>query len=216
MMAIKLFVGICFAFLICTTNIARGRKLVGKENLPLAYGEGTSKIGCSMEDMTCGGGHEYNRKESIKENIGGMFRAGIRISNADDNGERTKNIQAGRCTEGEVGCNDLSGQNGNNKNKIYVKNKSYANKNDYLNIEKNYVVSNNRNNLNNNGSRNNIGNKSGSNNGGLNGNVSQNGNETVNGNGSGNNNSVGIGDRSGNGNNAFNYREESPRNPGSK
>ncbi|CAH1449925.1 unnamed protein product [Lactuca virosa] len=181
----KLFVGICFGFLICTTNIARGRKLVGKENLPLAYGEGTSKIGCSLGDMTCGGGHEYNRKESIKENIGGMFGEGIGISNAGDNGELTKNTQAGRCMNGEVGCNDLSGQNGNYRNKIYVKNKSYANKNDYLNIEKNSVVSNNRNNLNNNGSRNNIGNKSGSNNGGLNGNVSQNGNETVNGNGSG-------------------------------
>ncbi|CAH1449926.1 unnamed protein product [Lactuca virosa] len=153
MMAINLFVGICFGFLICTTDIVHGRKLVGKENLPLAYGEGTSKIGCSLGDMTCGGGHEYNRKESIKENIGGMFGAGIGISNVGDNGEITKNIQAGRCMNGEVGCNDLSGQNGNYRSKIYIKNKSYANKNDYLNIEKNSVVSSNRNNLNNNGSR---------------------------------------------------------------
>ncbi|CAH1449921.1 unnamed protein product [Lactuca virosa] len=214
-MAIKLFVGIFFGFLMCTIDIAHGRKLVEKENQPIAHVEGSSKIGCSTGDMICGGGHKYNRKESLKENIGGMFKASIGISYADDNGERTKNIQGRGCVNGEVGCNDLSRRNGNNRNKIYAKNKSYSNKNDYLNIEKNVAISNNnRNNKNNNGSRNNIGNRSGSNNGVINGNISQNGNQTVNGNGSGNNNSVGIGDESGKGNNAFNYSEGSSRDPG--
>ncbi|CAI9295113.1 unnamed protein product [Lactuca saligna] len=214
-MAIKLFVGIFFGFLMYTSDIARGRKLVERENQPLVYAEASSKIGCSTTDMICGGGNKYIRKESLKENNGGMFVAGIGISSNSDNGERTKKIQGRGCTNGEVGCNDLSRRNRNNKKKIYFENKSNANKNDYLNIEKNTVIANNRNNENNNGSHNNIGNRSGSNNGAVNGKVSQNGNETVNGNGSGNNNSVGIGDDSGKGNNSFNYSEGSSRDPNS-
>lgn len=196
-----------------TSDIAHGRKLVEKENQPLAYGEASSKIGCSTGDMICGGGHKYNRKESLKENNGGMFVAGTGISFDDDNGERTKKIQGRGCANREVGCNDVSGRNRNNKKNVYFENKSNANKNNYLNIEKNTAITNNRNNENNNGSHNNIGNRSGSNNGAVNGNISQNGNQTVNGNGSGNNNSVGIGDESGKGNNSFSYSEGSSRDP---
>ncbi|CAH1449927.1 unnamed protein product [Lactuca virosa] len=184
--------------------------LDAKENIPLAYGEGTSKIGCSTRDMTCRGENMYNRKESLKENIGKMSRADNGISYIDDNGDSTKSIQGGGCVNNDVSCNDLSGQH------IKTKNKSFVNNNEYLNIEKNEVITNNRNNRNNNGSHNNIGNKSGSNNSDINGNVSQNGNQTVNGFGSGNNNSVGIGEGSGNGNNAFNYSEGSPKDPSSK
>ncbi|CAH1447017.1 unnamed protein product [Lactuca virosa] len=212
MMAIKLFVCIFFVLLICKIDIVRGRKLVGKAKLPLAYDEDTSKIGCPTGDMRCGGGNECNRKEPLKENIGGMFGEGTGIRYVGDNRESTKNIQGGGCMNGHVGCNDVSGQNRNNKKKIYV------NKNGYLNIEKNDVtdptLTNNRNNTNDNGSRNNIGNRSGSNNGKINGNVFRNGNATDNGDGSVNNNSVGIGDESGKGNNA-NYRERSPRAPNS-
>ncbi|CAH1434277.1 unnamed protein product [Lactuca virosa] len=218
MMAIKLFIGIFFGFLIFTTNIAHGTRLAGKEKLPLRYRVGTSNIGCSTGDMTCRGGHEYYRKKSLKENIGGMLKGGIGISHADDNKESIKNIQGEGCVNNDLSCNDVNGPNINNKNKRYA-----VNKNGYPNIENNDVVTNNRNNLNNNGSQNNIGNKSGSNNGAISrknnsvirGNVSQNGNETVNGSGSVNNNSVGIGDESGKGNNVFHYNEGSPATPDS-
>ncbi|CAH1447018.1 unnamed protein product [Lactuca virosa] len=212
MMAIKLFVCIFFVLLICKIDIVRGRKLVGKEKLPLAYGDGTSMIGCPTRNMRCGGGHEYNRKEPLKENIGGMIGEDIGIRYVGDNRERTKNIQGGGCVNGHVGCNDVSRQNRNNKYKIYV------NKNGYPNIENKDVtdpnLTNNINNKNDNGSRNNIGNGSGSNNGKINGNIFRNGNTVNNGDGSVNDNSVGIGDESGKGNNGH-YREISPPTHGS-
>lgn len=211
-MAIKLFVCIFFIILICKIDIVRGRKLVGKAKLPLAYSEGTSKIGCPTRDMRCGGGHEYKKKEPLKKNIGEMSREGIGIRYVGDNRESTKNIQGGGCVNGHVGCNNVSGKNRNNKYKIYV------NKNGYQNIENNDItnpkLTDNRNSTNDNGSRNNIGNRSGSNNGKINGNVFRNGNATDNGDGSVNNNSVGIGDESGKGNNS-NYKERSPPAPGS-
>lgn len=212
MVAIKLFVCIFFVLLICKIDIVRGRMLAGKAKLPLAYGEGTSKIGCPTGDMRCGGRHEYYRKESLKEKFGGMSGEGIRIRYVGYNRENTKNIQGGGCVNGHVGCNNVSGKNRNNKYKIYV------NKNGYQNIENNDItnpkLTDNRNSTNDNGSRNNIGNRSGSNNGKINGNVFRNGNATDNGDGSVNNNSVGIGDESGKGNNS-NYKERSPPAPGS-
>ncbi|KAL4554786.1 hypothetical protein LXL04_037391 [Taraxacum kok-saghyz] len=73
MMAIKLFVCIFLGVLICTSDIACGRNHVRKEEISLAHGEGTSKIGCSTGEITCGEGHDYNRKESLKQYIGRTF-----------------------------------------------------------------------------------------------------------------------------------------------
>ncbi|KAL4554800.1 hypothetical protein LXL04_037406 [Taraxacum kok-saghyz] len=82
MMAVKFFVVIVLGVLICTSDIACGRKLPRKEILSVAHGEGSSNlIGCSKEDITCASGHEYNNKESVKEHLGGMFKEGNGKSN---------------------------------------------------------------------------------------------------------------------------------------
>ncbi|KAL4554784.1 hypothetical protein LXL04_037389 [Taraxacum kok-saghyz] len=83
--------------LICISDIAFGRELAGKEEISLAHGEGTSKIGCSTGDKTCGEGHEYNRKESLKEYIGGTFvnnKSSFTNSrnNANDNNANRNNL----------------------------------------------------------------------------------------------------------------------------
>ena len=84
MMAIKPFLVILFGFLICTTEITRGRHLVGNKNISPAHDKGTRKIGCSNGDKTCGEEHENNIKESLKEYIRGLF--------AGDNGKKDREI----------------------------------------------------------------------------------------------------------------------------
>ena len=102
-MAIKLFVCLLLGSLICTSDIASGRKLAGKEEISLAHGEGTSKIGCSTGDKTCGEGHEYNRKESLKEYIGGTF---MNNKSTFTNGRNNAN-------DGNASGNNLGNRSGN-------------------------------------------------------------------------------------------------------
>ncbi|KAL4554799.1 hypothetical protein LXL04_037405 [Taraxacum kok-saghyz] len=74
---VKLFVVIVLGVLICTRDIACGRKLLRKENISVAHGEGTSNlIGCFKGDVICASGHEYNNKESVKKHLGDMFKGG--------------------------------------------------------------------------------------------------------------------------------------------
>lgn len=113
--------------MICTTDVPRGRNLVGKEKLPFSYGVDTSNIDCSIGDMTCKGGHAYNRKKSLKENIRGEFRGCIRMRYASDNKTSIKNIHGEGCVNNDLSYNDyndVSGPNRNKKNKSYVFNKN--------------------------------------------------------------------------------------------
>ena len=93
-MAVKFFVVIVLGVLICTSDIACGRKHPRKENLSIAHGEGSSNlIGCSKGDVTCASGHEYNNKESVKEHLGGMFKEGNGKSNDVTGQNINKNSQ---------------------------------------------------------------------------------------------------------------------------
>ncbi|KAL4554794.1 hypothetical protein LXL04_037400 [Taraxacum kok-saghyz] len=102
-MAIKLFVCLLLGSLICTSDIASGRKLAEKEGISLAHGEGTSKIGCSIGDKTCGEGHEYNRKESFKEYIGGTFM----------NNKSSFTNSRNNANDGNASGNNLGNKSGN-------------------------------------------------------------------------------------------------------
>ncbi|CAI9295112.1 unnamed protein product [Lactuca saligna] len=183
-MTVKLFVCIFFGLLIFTTDIAYGRKLVGKEKKSLAD-EVTSKIGCSPGDVKCKEGHEYNRKESHNKYNAKKIWEGIRKSYSGDN--RGSIIQGEGCVNGDPNCN---------KNTSHVIKKGCRDMENsepivcYGNCNFTYN-SNNRNS--DNGSDNNLGNDSGSGNGGVDGTINQDGNHTTNGSGSSDSVAVAIG-----------------------